>query len=187
MSKNRKLTLDEIKYELAEVGRVGQIFIEGDLCYELLQPYAVNFMKGDDMDYNPEAGVPLKKTLLRVEKFARVKCSTTIWRRRTDLPDRGEAILLGRVIGSPDAGDKPANRGYNPPKLSKELQAVFLRKRSVWKQNPKSSNIRQQLQRGVFVQTDEVTEPTTLQYYVPVYDSMGEVAAALEVHTTLVP
>jgi len=180
---NRKMTLDEIKRELAEVARIGQVFVEGDLCRRAWKPHAVHFMKGDDMDYDPVATVPLKKTLLRLEKIGRVPCGTTLWRRRPDLPDRGEALLFGRVAGSPDGGDKPANRGYQPPLLSKELKQVFLKGKAAWKMNSKTPAVRLHPPRGIGVAARGLKASTTVQLLVPIKDSMGEIAAALEVHT----
>jgi hypothetical protein len=181
---HRKMTLDEIKHELAEVARIGQVFVEGDLCRQAWKPHAVNFMKGDDMDYDPVPTVPLKKTLLRLEMLGRVPCCATLWRRRPDLPDRGEALLFGRVGSSPDGGDKPANRGYQPPMLSKELKQVFLKGKAAWKMNPKAhAAIRFQPPRGIGVAVKGLKASTTVQLLVPIKDSMGEIAAALEIHT----
>ena len=178
-----KMTLEDIKQELLEVARIGQVFIEGDLCRNAWRPYAVNFMKGDDMDYDPEATVPLKKTLLRLEMLGRVPCGTTLWRRRPDRPECGEALLFGRMVASPDGGDKPANRGYQPPLMSKELQQVFLKGKAAWKFNAKTNAIRINVARGVCVAANDVKANTTVQLLVPIKDSMGEIAAALEIHT----
>jgi hypothetical protein len=180
-----KLTLPEIKWELAEVARIGQMFVDGDLCRKVWQPYAETFMKGDDMDYNPEFTVPLKKTLFRLERLGRIPCGTALWRRRPDLPDCGEILLFGS-LSSPDGGDKPANRGFKPPLMTKELQQVFLKNRTAWKLNPKSRAIHLQTERGLFVRAKGLKASTTVQLFVPVKDSMGEVAAALEVYTMAV-
>ena len=103
----KKLSLDEIAAELAEVARIGEVFVDGELVKNAYMAYAVNFMCGDDMDYNPVTTVPLKKTLMRLERLSRVPCSTTIWRRRPDDPKSGEALLSG-FMTSPQGGGKPA-------------------------------------------------------------------------------
>lgn len=181
----RKMTLAAIKQELAEVARIGQMFVDGDLCRKVWQPYAETFMKGDDMDYNPETTVPLKKTLLRLERLGRIPCCTALWRRRPDLPDSGEVLLCGS-LSSPQGGEKPANRGYQPPPMTKELQQVFLKGRSAWRLDQKSRAIPLQAARGINVPAKGIKASTTVQFFVPVKDSMGEIAAALEVYTIAV-
>ena len=178
----KKLTLAEIKHELAEVARIGQMFVDGDLCRQAWQPYAEKFMCGDDMDYNPATTVPLKKTLFRLERLGRIPCCTTLWRRRADFPDSGEALLFGS-LSSPIGGNKPAARGYQPPKMTPEMKEVFLKGRSAWCMDPKSPAIRLQAGRGIKVLAKGLKKSTTVQLFVPVKDSMGEIAAALEVHT----
>jgi hypothetical protein len=180
--KSKKLTLAEIQHELAEVARVGQVFVDGDLCRKVWQPYAETFMKGDDMDYNPEATVPLKKTLFRLERISRIPCCASLWRRRPDVPGSAEALLFGS-LSSPIGGDKPGNRGYQPPKMTPELAQVFLKGKSAWLMNAKSRAIHLQSQRGLKVHARGLKASTTVQLFVPVKDSMGEIAAALEVHT----
>jgi hypothetical protein len=182
MKKTNAWTLAGVKQELAEIGRIGQMFVDGDLCRKAWNPHAETFMCGDDMDYNPETTVPLKKTLFRLERLCRVPCSTALWRRRPDIKDSGEALLFGSS-SSPLGGDKPANRGYQPPKMTPELKAVFLRGKDAWKQNPAFRGIPILVGRGLEAKARDVKKPMALQYFVPIKDSMGDIAAALEVFT----
>ena len=182
----RKLTLAEIKAELAEVGRIGQVFVDGDLCRNAYQPYADTFMTGDDMDFNPETALPLKKTLLRLERVSRVPCSTTLWRRRPDDPSSGEALFFG-TASSPLAGGKPGNRGYRPPKMTPELKAVFLEGKTVTKVDRKHVGAALTMyDRGQAARCKDVKAPCIVERFVPIRDSMGEIAAVLEVFAAAV-
>ena len=182
----RRLTLAEIKAELAEVARIGQVFVDGDLCRKAYQPYAETFMTGDDMDFNPETTVPLKKTLLRLERVSRVACSTTLWRRRPDDPSSGEALFFG-TTSSPLAGGKPSNRGYKPPKMTPELKAAFLQGKSVWKVNRREVSAALTMHdRGQAVAARGIQGPCIVERFVPIRDSMGEIAAVLEVFAAAV-
>jgi hypothetical protein len=176
---NRR-TLTDIKRELADVARVGQMFVDGDLCRQALKPYAQTFMTGDDMDFDPAACVPLKKTLIRLERLCRVPCSTTIWRRRPDMPDRVEAILFG-AYSSPMSDGKPGNRGYKPPMIFREIAKAFEQGKSAWKISRKKTKA--MVDRGLFYRVRDVTDPVVVETFVPVKDSMGEIAAVLEVFT----
>ncbi|MHC4915688.1 MAG: hypothetical protein ACYTGB_09365, partial [Planctomycetota bacterium] len=98
--RGRKMSVQEIAAELAEVARVGEAFIDGELVRGAWMPYAQDFMTGDDMDYNEVTTTPLKKSLMRLERLCRVPCSTVVWRRRPDDAGSGEAVLLGSY-GSP--------------------------------------------------------------------------------------
>ena len=177
--KAKTLSHAEVKRELAEVARVGQMFLDGDLVYEAYHPHSKTFMCGDDMDFNPEAFLPLKMTMLRLERLSRVKCATTLWRRRPDMPDRGEAVVLGSY-GSPHAGDKPAAHGYQPKPMFPELASAFLKGRAAWKitRVPGAKNI---AERGMGVKIRGLKVPVFVELFVPVKDSMGEISGVLEV------
>ena len=178
-AKAKTLPLAEVQRELAEVARVGEMFLDGDLARRAYHPHAVNFMCGDDMDFDPEAFMPLKKTMLRLERLARVPCATTLWRRRPDLPWAGEALIFGG-FASPHGGSKPANRGYVPQKMFPELSRAFLKGQSAWKLT-RSPGAGFMAERGQGVKVKGISQPTFIEIFVPVKDSMGEIAAVLEV------
>jgi hypothetical protein len=183
-SRGRKMSVQEIAAELAEVARVGEAFIDGELVRAAWMPYAQNFMAGDDMDYNEVTTTPLKKSLMRLERLSRVPCSTVIWRRRPDDPGSGEAVLLGSY-GSPQTGNKPGNRGYKPPRMTRELAAIFVKgKGRVIKvdRSPAMHLLRMEM-RGLGVPARGVKGRACVQVYAPIRDSMGEVAGVLEVFT----
>jgi hypothetical protein len=185
--KSKKLSVQEVAAELAEVARVGELFVDGELVKAAWMPYADNFTCGDDMDYNEVATVPLKKTLMRLERLCRVPCSTVIWRRRPDDPGSGEAVLLGSY-GNPQTGDKPANRGYKAPRMTRELAAIFLKgKGKVIKvdRGPQAHLHRMNI-RGLCVPAKGLKGSAMVQVYAPVKDSMGDVVAVLEVFTAAI-
>ncbi len=180
--RSKKLTLDEVKAALAEVARVGRLFIEGDECRKMYTADSQAFMSGDDLNFDAGVSSPIKKHLLRLEQLCRIPCSTTLWRRRPDRPECGEAHLFGSVR-SFDAAKSPPNRGYQLQKMSRELKRVFLEGKPAWKTIDSRPGAELLIDRGLFLPTMEVNPNPTVQYFVPVLDSMGEVAAALEVFT----
>ena len=185
-AKRKGLTVAELKAELAEVARIGRVFVDGDLCREAYFPHARNFLKGDDMDFNPAAAVPLKKTLLRLERVARLPCSTALWRRRPDDAESGEALLFGSVA-SCLAGFPPANRGYRPPPMSPPLRRAFLQGKTVLRlEKRRPAAALAMFDRGMWVPSAEVDRPTIVQCFTPVRDSLGEIAAVLEVFAAAV-
>jgi len=175
----KTLSLAEVKRELAEVARVGQMFVDGDLARKVYHPHSKTFMCGDDMDFNPEAFMPLKKTMLRLERLSRVPCATTLWRRRPDKPNCGEATIFG-VFASPHGGNKPAAHGYRLQPMFPELARAFLRGRSTWKIT-RSRGAGFMAERGLGVKVRGLKGPAFIEHFVPVKDSMGEIAAVLEV------
>jgi hypothetical protein len=174
----------EVRKELGEIARIGQMFVEGDLCRRIWMKHSENFKCGDDMDYNPKACVPLKKTLMRLERLCPFPCSTTLWRRRPDSPDRGEAILFG-MHPAPTGGDKPPMR-YVAPELTPELRTVFLQGKNAWMVDRRTRTLPTLVERGVKVPVSGTKRPYALAIFVPIKDSMGEIAAALEVFTIAV-
>ena len=184
-TRRRRLTVAEIKRELAEVARIGKVFVDGDLCRQALQPYAQTFLTGDDLDLNPEACVPLKKTLLRLERLSRVPCATALWRRRPDVPSSAEALLFG-AAGSPLGSDKPANRGYQPPPMTPQLAAAFLKGKDAWRVVRGKAIGAGLAARGIGVPARSLPGNALVQLFAPIQDSMADVAAVLEVFTVAV-
>ena len=178
----KRITLNDVKHELAEVARVGQMFVDGDACRKLWAPGHEKFMAGDDLNYDNDVTVPVKKTLLKLERLCRVPCSTTLWRRRPDDPESGEALLYGS-FGTFEGTEKPPNRGYVPPRMTPEMRTGFLQGRPAWKVRRKAKGVRVLIDRGLFHPVADVRGATTVQHFVPIRDSMGEIAALLEVFT----
>jgi hypothetical protein len=175
-------TLNDVKKELAGIARVGQMFIDGDACRNIWAPGHETFMIGDDMNYNNPVTVEVKKDLFRLERLCRVPCSTTLWRRRPDDLESGEALLFGSH-GSFEGANKPGNRGYVPPRMTSEMRKGFLEGKSSWKVRRNAKRVKVYIDRGLFHPVADVKGSTTVQLFVPIKDSMGEISALLEVFT----
>ena len=175
-------SLVEVRRELAEVARIGQAFVDGDLCRKIYRPIGETFTNSDDIDFAPETCVPLKQTLMRLERLARVPCICSLWRRRPDRPEVGEPTLNGsfaspmHVYRPPMSG---AKRKFDPPKMFPALAAAF-RGRPAWKLTP-SPTATVAAGRGFGADVRGVSKPAFIEHFVPVKDSMGEIAAVLEV------
>ncbi len=178
----RKMTLSEIREELDNVARAGEIFVDGDLCADLLMPYANLFTNGDDMDLNNETGEQVKKALMRLERFSRIPCSTAIHRIRPDMPGRYETLLLG-FCGSPATTPVPPFQAeYKPPKTSSipALASAFKGKRD-------SRTMRGHIVAKRMTTRKRAVRPkgackfAVVEVFAPIKNSMGEVTAVLEV------
>lgn len=128
MHRTKTLSLATAKRELAEVARIGQAFVDGDLCRKIYRPIGETFTNSDDIDFEPATCVPLKQTLMKLERLARIPCACALWRRRPDLPEVGEPTLFGS-FASPMHIYRPASSGstrkFEPPTMFAELSAAF--------------------------------------------------------------
>jgi hypothetical protein len=175
----------QLKTELADVARVGQMFVDGDACRNTWDPKQEFFMNGDDMNYNNPVVVPLKKTLFKLERLSRVPCSTALWRQRSDFPDSCEVLLLGSH-GTPEGVDKPSFRNYQPPKMTPQMRTAFVDGKPAWRTEKNPKHASHLLNRGCTQKVSDRKGTTSVQLFVPVKDSMGEIAALLEVFTVAV-
>ena len=180
--KLKPMTLPEVKAELAETARIGTVFMDGDLCHKMLRPYAVNFLDGDDFDLDPEGCVPIKKTLIRIERVSRVRCVTAVWRRRPDVPDCGEPLLFGSY--SAVEGPSKISARYKPGAMFPALRRALADGKPGWKITRCSQPIL--VTRGFAQPVSDGSEGRVVACFVPIRDSMGDIAAALEVYAYLV-
>jgi hypothetical protein len=176
------MSLDDVKRELAEVARIGQVFVDGDLCRKIYRPIGETFTNGDDIDFEPATCVPLKQTLMKLEGLARIPCVCALWRRRPDMPKVGEPTLFGSYA-SPMHIYRPPMSGstkkFEPPEMFAELKEAF-RGRAVWKITPSATAITA-ARRGFGAPVRGVAPSTFIELFVPIKDSMGAIAAVLEV------
>ena len=100
------LSSKELVARLAEVARIGALFIEGEDVINALQPECRQWKLADDINFNAAVAVPLKKTLLRIEMIEKFPYYAIVWRRRPDDPKLAEPILAGRM-------NSPYNLGKN--------------------------------------------------------------------------
>jgi hypothetical protein len=178
----KRMTLKQIRCELENVARAGTLFVDGDLCARLLRPYAERFTNGDDLDLCPETATPVKKALMRLERFSRVPCSTAIHRVRPDMPARYETLLIG-FCGSPVTSPVPPHRGrYLPPRLADvpELRGAFRGRPGgrVLRGAPVGRIMRT---RKCAVLARGVRGTAIVEIFTPLFDCMGKVTAVLEV------
>ena len=182
LRKTNTLSLAEVKRELGEVARIGQAFVDGDLCRKIYRPIGETFTNSDDIDFEPATCVPLKQTLMKLERLARMPCSCGLWRRRPDMPEVGEPTLCGSCA-SPMHLYRPASSGstrkFGPPSMFEELASAF-QGRATWKIN-RSAAAAGAARRGLCANVRGIAKPVFIEYFVPVRDSMGEIAAVLEV------
>ena len=113
------MTRTELLGRLAEVARVGSMFIEGEDCVNLFTPASRTWTKADDINYDARVALPLKKTLLRIERIERFPYYAILWRRRPDMPDRVEILLAGRMNSALDQGKGTC------PLIFPQLRTVF--------------------------------------------------------------
>jgi hypothetical protein len=180
--KSRPLSLAAVKRELADVARIGQAFVDGDLCRKIYRPLGETFTNSDDIDLEPATCVPLKQTLMKLERLARIPCVCALWRRRPDMPEVGEPTLFGsfaspmHIYRPPMSG---STRKFEPPSMFEELQSAF-QGRATWKITGSAAAV-VAARRGLCVSVRGIGTPAFIEYFVPVRDSMGEIAAVLEV------
>jgi hypothetical protein len=181
-SKDRSLPLAVVKWELADVARIGQSFVDGDLCRNLYRPGREAFTNSDDIDLDPATCVPLKQTLTKLERLARIPCVCALWRRRPDMPRVGEPTLFG-AYPSPMHIYRPPMSGstekFDPPFMFAELATAFAGQ-PAWKIT-RSTAATLAARRGLCVNVRGMRQPAFIEYFVPIKDSMGAVTAILEV------
>ena len=169
-----------LKRELAAVARAGALFVEGDLCRQAYAPGLECFAGGDDLNYHAAACVTLKKTLLRLERLARTPCCVALWRVRPDKPECVEPLLYGSRR-APLGDAKPAVRGYRPLPMFTAFRQAYHKRRPSWRLARDAQATGADY--GLAHPARAGKRRVIVEHFVPVLDSMGEVAAVLEVFT----
>jgi hypothetical protein len=139
------------KARLAEVARLAQIFIDGELIGQLLTDQGQRWTDTDDIDYHYAPFITLKKVVLRLEQTPGdgVPVYVNIWRQRPDDPAKGEPLV---------AGMKLTKLGSDMAAMPKALRAAILNERTASEEYPG----------GV------------LAVFAPLYDSLHHVVGAVE-------
>ena len=180
--KTHMLSLAAVKRELAEVARIGQAFVDGDLCRRIYRPIGETCTNSDDIDFEPATCVPLKQTLMRLERLARIPCVCALWRRRPDMPEVGEPTLFGSVASPMHIYRAPMSGGtrkFAPPSMFAELASAF-QGRATWKITRSAAAV-DAARRGLCASVRGISKPVFIECFVPVKDSMGTITAVLEV------
>ena len=142
------------KKRLAEVARLAQIFIEGDVLNSVFSDHGQLWQSPDDIDFEYAPFIVLKKLVLRLEQTAAdgVGVCVALWRRRPDKPEYAEPVVVG-MRGSFFAGK-------NMVEMPIKMRAAVEKERT-----------------GV-----EALADGKLSLFAPLYDSLGHVAGAVEVY-----
>lgn len=180
--KTQTLSLSAVKRELADVARIGQAFVDGDLCRSIYRPIGDTFTNSDDIDFEPATCVPLKQTLMKLERLARIPCVCALWRRRPDMPEVGEPTLFGSVASPMHIYRAPmsgSTRKFEPPKMFAELASAF-QGRATWKITRSAAAVIA-ARRGFCASVRRGRTSAFIEHFVPIKDSMGEIVAVLEV------
>ena len=137
---------------LAELARLAQIFIDGDLLSQLLSEHGRLWTDTDDIDFNYEPFIVLKKTVLRLELVPTDGRGAyiAVWRQRPDIPAEAEPLLFGMK-----------RSGYTTDKITmpKPMRVAITRQRVA----------------------TEVLPSRALTLFAPLYDSLHHVVGAVEV------
>jgi len=109
-------------------------------------------------------------------------CVCALWRRRPDMPDVGEPTLFGSYASPMHIYRPPMSGGtrkFEPPKMFEEMASAF-QGRAIWKIT-RSATAVGAARRGYCARIRGVGASAFIEYFVPVKDSVGAIAAVLEV------
>lgn len=170
----------ELLARLAEVGRIGSLFIEGEDVANMLRPECREWTDPDDINFDASVAVPVKKTLLRIEKIdPGIVYHAILWRRRTDDPGKVEVMMAGSMNSSYSIGKRS-----NPaiwPEIQKCLeQGVGVPKTG---SNPSWENTAGFRYGHVWLLAHDSllrAGGRIISYFQPIRDSREDVAGALE-------
>jgi hypothetical protein len=151
-TKSRKSNPDARMRRLQEVVRLGQLFIEGDMIDQLLTEYGYTWTDPDNIDYNHEPFIAMKKVVMRLERTPvdGGDAFVNIWRRRPDDKTKAEPLLAGMRLS-------PIGRGII--EMTKPIRDALVAGKQ-----------------GVDRRDDG-----TISIFAPIRDSMDRIAGAIEV------
>lgn len=145
-------SVDDRLAVLREVARLSQIMIDAELISQLLSPHGQLWTSPDDIDYNYQPFIALKRTVLRLELTPtnNRRVFINVWRRRPDNPDNAEPLLAGMKLTLFGRGTIP---------MPRSLRAAMLNGRV----------------------SHEAHASGAISVFAPLYDSLHHVAGAVEV------
>ncbi|MFO7899969.1 MAG: hypothetical protein R6V58_13025 [Planctomycetota bacterium] len=81
---------------LAEVARIGALFMDGDAAEAVhADETSATWTGADDVNFAHEPYINVKRTVLLVERMQDVPCRALFALRRTDAPSKLEAVVCG--------------------------------------------------------------------------------------------
>jgi hypothetical protein len=99
-AKNRRT----LAADLAEIARIGALFVDGDALADVFAPGAENWTSGDDVNFKHGPFIDLKRTVLKIERIGDFRYFALVARVRKDDPKMAEAIVCGMRN---DLGNRP--------------------------------------------------------------------------------
>jgi hypothetical protein len=173
------ITSEELIERLATAARIGALFIEGEDVQNLLVPEARDWTDPDDINYDNEVGVRVKKTLLRIEQIdSTFPYHAIVWLQRQS-DGKAEIMLAGSMNSSLSLGKRENPEMF--PELRKVLEkgkpAVKRMSNRQWEETA-----RFRFGHAWLMSHDSLLRAgkRIVSYFQPIYDSRDEVVAALE-------
>jgi len=154
----------DVARDLNEVARIATTMVDGDLCGKIMTRRSLEKMfvvdpkdpwtAGDNFDVNSEPYITVKKTLIRLSRLVPYKCDVNLWMPFRDQPDKIQ-VLIRNV--------NEWSQFWTWGKLAQDIPPEMKRVLESGKQ-------------------EEVNKvPGMVSILAPVYDSMGDVVALVEV------
>jgi hypothetical protein len=154
----------DVAAELDDIARVATVMVDGDVCRRIVTPRALEYMfrkdprdqwlAGDNYDVNDAAFVATKKTLIRLSRLAPFPCDVNLWMPIAGQPDKVRVVI------------RNANEMSQFWPWGKLYQDMI-------------PQMKQVLDGGRRLTVTE--KPGWISVLAPVYDSLGDVVALVEV------
>ncbi len=157
-------TKEDVARDLDEVARIATVMVDGDLCGKIMTSRSLEKMfvvdprdpwaASDNFDVNPEPYTAVKKTLIRLSRLVPYNCDVNLWMPFREKP--GKIQVLIRNVNEWSQFWTWGNLSQDtPPEMKRVLE----------------SGRRERISRV----------PGMISILAPVYDSLGDIVALVEV------
>jgi hypothetical protein len=157
-------TKEDVARDLDDIARIATVMVDGDVCQRIMTKRALERMfavdpkdpyaAGDNFDVNHEPYIATKKTLIRLSRLVPYSCDVNLWMPFQDKPDKIQ-VLIRNV--------NEWSQFWTWGKLTQDMPAEMKRV----------------LESG---KREKVTRmPGMISVLAPVYNSLGEIVALVEV------
>ncbi len=157
-------TMENVSRDLDEIGRISTGMIDGDVCQKIMTERALKWMftvdpkdpwvAGDNFEVNYEPYIQTKKTLIRLSRLASFPCDVNLWMPFQDKPDKIQILVRNVNEWSQFWTWGQLNQDM-PPEMKRVLE----------------TGKREQVRR----------RPGMISILAPVYNSLGDIVALVEV------
>jgi hypothetical protein len=154
----------EMSRQLEDIARVASVMVDGDVCKRIMTKRALEFiaksdprdpaLAGDNFDVNDEPYIQTKKTLIRLSRLATFPCDVNLWMPIEGMPGKIQVLIR------------------NVHEISR-----FWRWGALIQDMPPEMKI--VLETGKRLTATD--KPAWVAVLAPVYDSLGDVVALVEV------